>query len=80
MICMEIEHTVRNEGGVDPLAAHDLIMATGLYQPFEFAGSKFEASPLKAIASRDRLSSFRDNVIYLTTSMREELPAHLFVA
>ncbi len=78
IICMEVVYDQPIEGGGDPLAAHDLIMQSGLYDVYRFGDSKFTASPLVAVGSRAELATLRDNLIYLPKGMRAELPGTLF--
>lgn len=78
VICMEIVYDQPAEGG-DPLAAHTLLMRSGLYDPYVFAGTKFEKSAvLRRLESERELIGFHDNVVYIAPERRATLPQSLF--
>jgi FkbM family methyltransferase len=78
VICMEVSASIQSSDN-EPLAGHDIIMATGLYAAYTFRHGKGRASPLVDVSSRSQLArQVNDNVVYIPHSIRSELPIGLF--
>jgi FkbM family methyltransferase len=78
IVCMEVSAAL-DHGEDGPLAAHDILMSTGLYSSYGFLHGKGRASPLVEITERDRLAlQMHDNVVYLPHALRGALPLELF--
>jgi len=78
VICMEVSATI-DRGDDEPLAAHDIIMGTGVYRAFKFKYGKGRACPLVKVQDRDRLArQVNDNVVYVPTALQAGLSGTLF--
>jgi len=78
IICMEVSADV-DKGEVNPLAAHDLIMQTGLYSAYRFRHGKEHVSELLPVAERSILRRQRhDNVVYVPHTIRPSVPDAIF--
>ena len=78
IICMEVSAEVANTDA-NPLAAHDIIMSTGLFCAYTFLHGKRHAGPLKKAENRSQLArQVHDNVVYIPKALRGELPPSLF--
>ncbi len=64
VICMEVSCALDHVG--DPLAAHDIVMASGAYRAYRFKRGKERPSPLVEIAARSALQGAKhENIIYM---------------
>jgi FkbM family methyltransferase len=78
MVCMEVTSALNHEPE-GPLAAHDMIMSTGLYDSFRFARGKGTVSALIKTTDREILATLEhDNVVYVPKTMQESLPKKMF--
>lgn len=78
IVCMEVTDGLPH-GGDAPLAAHDALLATGLFAAYVFAHGKGRASPLVPVPDRAALARRRDdNLVYVPHALRDALPASLF--
>jgi FkbM family methyltransferase len=75
IICMEVSASMSS----NPLASHDMVMATGNYAAFRFKMSKARVCPLVPVLSRERLNrQVNDNIVYVPHRIRSALPQTLF--
>lgn len=78
VICMECDPEL-TPGETDALSAFRLVMATGLYRSYRFAGSKFRSSPRLTPADESYWLTVRhQNAIFVPHSLRAALPPSLF--
>lgn len=78
IICMECDPGLHPESS-GALAALRLVLATGRFDLFRFAGSKSAANPCLAPATEDHWLRVRhQNAIFIPRSLRDVLPAALW--